>query len=63
MKIFTKVTCKRMTIFLFLQHRLHSKLVLFGEEKGKSFISSVGKIVNISVKVLSYYLKSLSRSR
>jgi len=62
-KMFTKVICKKMTFLAHLQCRLHSKLNLFGEEKWKTFISFVGKVVNIfSIAVLSGRSKIAQRA-
>lgn len=46
-KMFTKVICKKMANSFNLISWLHSKLDLFGEEKWKTFISFVGKVLNI----------------
>jgi hypothetical protein len=52
-KMFTKVICKKMVFSSLLQRWLHSKLDLFREEKWKTFISFLGKVVTIfSVPVL-----------
>lgn len=63
MKMFTKVICKKMTFSVHRPRRLHSKLNLFEEEKWKTFISFVGKIVNIfSTAVLSGRSKIAQRA-
>ncbi len=52
--MFTKVICKKMAYSSLPDDKLHSKLDLFEEEKWKTFISFVGKVVNIfSIVIVS----------
>jgi hypothetical protein len=57
MKMFTKVIRKKMTLSVFLHDEWHSKLDLFTREKWKTFISFVGKVVNIFL--LKFFRSSL----